>query len=138
MLTTIIHIIPENVIMSLTNDSDIFSANIVLQNSELILSLLDDDKAFSAIINMSGFGKGAKGEPGAPEWGLVTGNLYEQKDLGEALLTKEDVSNKVTTFIDASDTTYPTTKLVDIRFAAYENKMNEEINKLLPLIYAGL
>jgi len=33
MLTTIIHIIPENVIMSLTNDSDVFSSDIVLQNN---------------------------------------------------------------------------------------------------------
>ena len=121
MLTTTINIIPENVIMSLTNDSDVFSSDIILQYSEMLLSLLDDDKAFTTVVNMSGFGKGDKGEPGVPEWGLITGNLYEQIDLKDALLTKEDVSNKVTTFTNASDTTYPTTKLVDTRFAAYDN-----------------
>ena len=64
MLTTYIHIIPENVIMALINDSDVVSASIVLQNSELLLSLLDDNKAFAATINMSGFGKGAPGDKG--------------------------------------------------------------------------
>ena len=47
MLTTLIHIIPENVIMSLTNDSDIFSANIRFAKQQMLLSLLDDDKAFA-------------------------------------------------------------------------------------------
>lgn len=99
MLTTLIHIIPENVIMSLTNDSDIFSSNIVLQNSEMILSLLDDDKAFATTVTMSGFGKGAKGEDAR-------------------------------TMID--DNTISTTDVWS------SSKTSEELNKLLPLIYAGL
>ena len=111
MLTTIIHIIPENVIMSLTNDSDSLSANLVLQNSELLLSLLDDNKAFTTTINMSGFGKGALGEQG-PQG--------EKGDKGEDARTM------------INDNTISTT---DVWSSA---KTNEEINKLLPLIYAGL
>ncbi len=99
MLTTLIHIIPENVIMSLTNDSDIFSSNIVLQNSEVLLSLLDDDKAFTTVVTMSGFGKGAPGDGAGA-------------------------------MID--DNTVSTTKVWS------SSKTSEELNKLLPLIYAGL
>lgn len=105
MLTTNIHIIPENVIMSLTNDSDVFSASIVLQNSQLILSLLDDNKAFTTTVYMSGFGKGDKGDKG---------------DKGE------DARAMI------NDNTISTTDVWS------SSKTNEEINKLLPLIYAGL
>lgn len=105
MLTTNIHIIPENVIMSLINDSDVFSASIVLQNSQLLLSLLDDNKAFTTTINMSGFGKGDKGDKG---------------DKGE------DARAMI------NDNTISTTDVWS------SSKTNEEINKLLPLIYAGL
>ena len=105
MLTTLIHIIPENVIMSLTNDSDVVSSDIVLQNSELLLSLLDDDKAFTTVVNMSGFGKGDKGDKG---------------DKGEDARTMIDDNIVSTTEVWSS------------------SKTNEELNKLLPLIYAGL
>ena len=99
MLTTLIHIIPENVIMSLTNDSDIFSSDIVLQNSEMILSLLDDDKAFTTVVNMSGFGKGAKGDDART---MINDNIVSTTDVWSS------------------------------------SKTSEELNKLLPLIYAGL
>ena len=99
MLTTTIHIIPENVIMSLTNDSDFFSSNIILQNSKVILSLLDDDKAFTAVVNMSGFGKGAPGEDART---MIDDNIVSTTDVWSS------------------------------------HKTNEELNKLLPLIYAGL
>lgn len=99
MLITTINIIPENVIMSLTNDSDVFSTNIVLQNGEMLLSLLDDDKAFSTIVTMSGFGKGAKGEDART---MIDDNIVSLTDVWSS------------------------------------SKTNEELNKLLPLIYAGL
>lgn len=108
MLTTNIHIIPENVIMSLINDSDVFSASIVLQNSQLLLSLLDDNKAFTTTINMSGFGKGAPGDKG---------DKGDKGDDARALINDNTIS---TTDVWSS------------------SKTSEEINKLLPLIYAGL
>lgn len=102
MLTTNIHIIPENVIMSLINDNDVFSANIVLQNSQLLLSLLDDDKAFTTTVYMSGFGKGDKGDKGEDARTMINDNTISTTDVWSS------------------------------------SKTNEEINKLLPLIYAGL
>ena len=102
MLTTNIHIIPENVIMSLINDSDVFSASIVLQNSELLMSLLDDNKAFATTINMSGFGKGDKGDKGDDARAMISDNTLSLTEVWSS------------------------------------SKTNEEINKLLPLIYAGL
>lgn len=108
MLTTNIHIIPENVIMSLINDSDAFSASIVLQNSQLILSLLDDNKAFTTTVNMSGFGKGAPGDKG---------DKGDKGDDARAMI---------------SDNTLSLTEVWS------SSKTNEEINKLLPFIYAGL
>jgi hypothetical protein len=55
----------------------------------------------------------------------VTGKDLSENNFSDAnvqtLASAEQTANKVTTFTNASDTTYPTTKLVDTRFAAYEN-----------------
>ena len=47
-------------------------------------------------------------------------NNFSDADV-QTLASAEQTANKVTTFTNASDTTYPTTKLVDTRFAAYDN-----------------
>jgi len=55
----------------------------------------------------------------------VTGKDLSENNFSDAnvqtLASAEQTANKVTTFTNASDTTYPTTKLVDTRFAAYDN-----------------
>ena len=55
----------------------------------------------------------------------VTGKELSENNFSDAnvqtLASAEQTANKVTTFTNASDTTYPTTKLVDTRFAAYDN-----------------
>jgi len=55
----------------------------------------------------------------------VTGKDLSENNFSDAnvqtLASAEQTANKVTTFANASDTTYPTTKLVDTRFASYDN-----------------